>query len=365
MTEEIIREYTVGRFRGDFPDVDIAPGVDMEALKELDAAPFFATLPIVPEVGAISENGLLYDEELVSSIEKQINENKPGGIFGHLKDEERNTSYPLPSGMWVGAKRIANTLWGKVYCPPGAGREHIRTLKALGGEIATSIYGKGKFEKVRDGVRRLTNFKLESLDFAPPTRAALGYGAIPYVTSEMNMETTMADKQAVIQELRDATVPPQRGWTPSDTATVSEMTSQLAARDDRITVLETTVQEFQRREFERAVDEKVAEMTDWPVGETAPDANGKTGKDKLAALRAMFRRAILEKMADDHTVEGIAEITAEAWEGIRPIAEIVRDALAGPAAVVNGRVQATGAVKSLVDTPEARNAAMASMGINI
>lgn len=372
MTEEIIREYTVGEFRGSFPDVPIEQGV-LDNLKELDANPFYAVLPIVPEVGAISSNGLLYDEELVSSIEKQINENKPGGIFGHLKDEERETAFPLPSGMWLGAKREGNTLWGKAYVPSGPAREHIRTLMAVGGRIATSIYGRAKkFEKVRDGVKRAVDFKLESLDFAPPSRAALGYGAIPHVTREMEteQEPTMADKEVVIQELLKTTPAPQRGWKPVAESKepagdmVAELSAQLSARDDRITVLETTVQEFQRREFMRAVDAVVAEFTDWPVRESAPDASGKTAKDKLAALRAMFRRAIIDKMGDEHNADLVAEMATAAWEEIKPIAEMMRDALAGPAAIVNGKVRETKA-PALVDTPETREAAMSSMGITV
>lgn len=380
MTDEIIREYTVGEFRGSFPDVPIEQGV-LDALKELEANPFYATLPIVPEVGAISNNGLLYDEELVSSIERQINENKPGGILGHLKDSERDTAFPLPSGMWLGAKREGNTLWGKAYVPSGPVREHIRTLMAVGGRIATSIYGRAKkFEKVRDGVKRAIDFKLESLDFAPPSRAALGYGAIPHVTSEMEQdseqEPIMADKAQVIAELTVADIPAtlreqivaEASKQSEDATVVAELTTQLSARDDRITVLETTVQEFRRREFVRVVEEKVAELTNWTVSDTEKDANGKTGKDKLAALRAMFKRAILEKVGAEQDVDSVAEMALQAWEEIKPIAEMMRDALAGPAAIVRGRVAAgaaNGAIPKLEDTPENRAQAAAAMGIAI
>jgi hypothetical protein len=378
MTEEsIVREYSVGKFRGTFPDVEIEASV-AEGIKELDANPFYAVLPIVPEVGAISSNGVLYDEELVSSIAQQINENKPGGIFGHLKDEERNTSYPLPSGTWVAAKREGNTLWGKVFLPNGPAKEHIRTLKAVGGEIATSIYGKGKFERVRDGVRRLTNFKLESLDFAPPARAALGNGAIPHVTAEMNteQEPIMADKAQVIAELtvsdiagipaavRDAIVA-EASKQDETQATIAELTATSAAKDDRITVLETTVAEYQRRDFARVVDEKVAEMTAWAVSDTDKDANGKTSKDKLAALRAMFRRAILEKVGSETKTEAIAEMAAAAWEELKPIAEMLRDALTGPAAVVAARPQGYGGRKVEPPTEQEQRAAMNRMGITV
>jgi len=366
MSDEIVREYHVSTFRGKVEDVPIADGVDMEEIRRSDPNAMFVTLPIA-EIGAISNNGLLYDESLVNSIVAQINADRPGGILGHVPDEERSTSFPLPAGLWVGAMLAGETLWAKSYVPPGAAREYMGNLKKVGGQIATSIYGKGKFERVRDGVRRLTNFKLESLDFAPPGRAALGMGAIPHVTAEMDseQEPIMADKAQVIAELRNAKVTPQRGWQPSgETVDVSEMQGLLAERDDRITVLETTVGEFRRREFERAVDAVVVEMTDWPVRETAPDSNGKTAKDKLAALRAMFKRAVVDKMGDEQDSAKVAEMAAAAWEEIKPIAEMMRDALAGPAAIVGGRVS-EGGRKPLEDTPENRDKAMSQMGITV
>lgn len=357
MPEEIIREYTVGAFRGDFPDVDIAPGVDMEALRELDADPFFATLPIVPEVGAVSGNGLLYDEELVSSIERQINENRPGGIFGHLKDEERDTSFPLPSGLWVGAKRIANTLWGKVYCPPGSGREHIRTLKALGGEISTSIYGKAtKFEKVRDGVKRAINFKLESLDFAPPARAALGYGAVPHVTREMTSEEEQAMATVeVINELRKVTPPPKQGWQPSNAEQVSEL---VAIREmlgvDESADLPRLIGEMRQvieQQRQAAVTARISELVQEGV--------------KLASARGVVRDLVNARRPQ--TVEEAESAFAAVLEmaSIQELLALTVRELSGPSAIVNGRVREMGQRPALEDTPENRQQAVAAMGINI
>ena len=69
---DIVREYSVSTFRGKPEDVPIAEGVDMDALRLTDADPLFVSLPIVPEIGKVSKNGLLYDEELVTSIAEQI-----------------------------------------------------------------------------------------------------------------------------------------------------------------------------------------------------------------------------------------------------------------------------------------------------
>lgn len=366
MTEIIIREYSVGEFRGDFPNVDIAPGVDMDALKELDANPFFATLPIVPEVGAVSGNGLLYDEELVGSIERQINENRPGGIFGHLKETERDTAFPLPSGIWVGAKRIANTLWAKVYCPPGVGREHLRTLKALGGEIATSIYGKAtRFEKVSEGVKRAVDFKLESLDFAPPSRAALRYGAVPHLTTEMetSQEVTMADKSEVIKELRDVTVPPNKGWV-APQQPVQETEEAMTEVIEMATIREAlgvpegmNVVEFVS-ELREQVDQMRQERVDAHIAELVSDGI------KLAPVRGIvtkFVRALSPKTVEEANAayEQVVEM-----EEVKELLALTAKSLSGPATIVSGKVQASGR-KPLEDTPENRKRAAAEMGLSI
>lgn len=364
MSEELVREYNVGRFRGDFPDVENADGVDMESIRARDASPMFVTLPIA-EIGAVSNNGLLYDEPLVDSIAEQINSKRPGGIFGHLKDDDRTTSFPLPAGLWIGAKKVGETLWAKSYIPPGAARDYVHTLKDVGGEIATSIYGKGKFEKVRDGVRRLVNFNLESLDFAPPGRAALGLGAIPYVTAEMDteQEPIMADKAQVIAELTVADIPANlrdaivAEATKQDETltTIAELTATVTAKDEVIAELQQVVEQHRVERLNAAIDAQVAELTDWQVAD-------EEGKAKLAKLRALVRGQIVTRLGSDQSTERVAEMAQAAWEDIKPIAEMVRDALAGPAAIVNGKVAEK---NKLVDTPEARADALSRMGIQV
>lgn len=316
-SNETVLEYSVGEFRGTFPDVPIADGVNMDELRALDPDPTFITLPIVPKVGAVSKNGLLYDEALVNSIETQINAKRPGGRFGHLKEDERDTAYPIPEGMWLGAKREGDTLWAKAYVH-GAAKSHVRRLKAVGGSIATSIYGKGQYEATdRKGVRRLVNFDLESLDFAPPERAALGYAAAPIVTSEMEKENPEMDRNQIIAELTAADIP----------AAIREQI--VAEQSATITELQATVAEFRRQATEAAVDAKVVEMTAWQV-------TGDAAKAKLDALRRTLRSRLVAELAGD--VEKLSTVVETVWADLQPLAETVRDALAGPPAIVTGKV---------------------------
>lgn len=339
MGNEIILELTVGDFRGTFPDVPIAEGVNMDELRALDPDPLFVTLPVVPNVGAISKNGLLYDEALVNSIEAQIKAKRPGGRFGHLREEERDTAFPIPESMWIGALREGNTLWAKAYVH-GAAKAHVKRLKAVGGSIATSIYGKGQYEATgQKGVRRLTNFDLESLDFAPPERAALGYAAAPNVTSEM--EKTM-DRNQIISELTVEEIPARLR-----DALVAEFRTQVSDRDTMIAELQTTVAEFRRQQVDGAIDAKVAELTAWQV-------TGDAAKAKLDALRRTLRSRIVSELAGDASKLDVVAETV--WTDLQPLAETVRDALAGPPAVVSSKVSRA---PKFEDTPEARAKARA------
>lgn len=371
MSEEIVREYHVAAFRGKVEDVPTADGVDVEAIRRRDADAVFVSLPIA-EIGAISNNGLLYDEALVDSIAEQINSRRPGGIFGHLKEEERSTSFPLPAGLWIGAKRFGETLWAKSYIPPSAARDYVLNLKEVGGELATSIYGRGKRVEVRNGVHRRENFKLESLDFAPPDRAANRMSAIPHVTAEMETEQeaempadkaqviaelTVSDIQAIPASVRDAIVA-EATKQDETTSTIAELTSTVAAKDELISELNKQVDMFRVERLNTLIDSQVAELTDWHVA----DEEGKTA---LQTLRDLFRNQIVMRLGDKQDAGRVAEIAQAAWTDLTPIAEMMRDRLAGPAAIVKGKVAEMGARKPLEDTPANREAAVSTMGLHV
>ena len=356
---DIIREYTIGEFRGDFPNVPTADGVDLEALSELDPEPLFVTLPVVPKVGSVSTNGLLYDDRLLGDIEEQINPKRPGANFGHLTDAERDTAFPKPDALWVGALRVGETLWGKAYVRPGAARDYIKTLRAVNGSISTSIFGRGKYEKVAKGVRRLTRFDLETLDFAPPSRAALGGGVTPSLTAEMSGESAEKedndmDREQIISELTVADVPDALRTAIVEEANagavaeerVTELTQGITDRDAQITELTSVVSEFKVREFESALDGRISELLDWSV-------EGEEAKSKFDAFVRTLRSRVVSELNGKTETEAINEALTAVWEDLKPLAETVRDALSGPSAIVGGKKNA----KQKLDTSPAAVAA--------
>ena len=366
MEMAMLFDVQISEFAGQFPDVPLAPGIDMDALKLADPDPLFVTLPVIGEIGAVSKNGLHYDDGLVAMIQDQIINNRPGALFGHIPKDKRDSADPIPAGMWVGARQDGGKLWAKAYIPPGAARDHFRTLKALGRRIATSIWGEGKFEALKDGTKRAVSFSLQSLDFASPERAALGGGHVPIFTAEMTQQGEYEmTRDELIAELKLTDIPAKlREQIVSEAtrqdesqATIAELTNTVSAKDTVIAELTQAVEEMRRERVTTAIDAQVAELTDWQVADDA-------GKDKLAKLRALLRGQIVTRLGDEFSLERVAEIAAAAWDDLKPIAEMMRDALAGPAAVVNGRVVTQG-FKPVEDTPENRARAMNQMGIQI
>ncbi len=370
-----VQEVTTGRFRGNFPSVPTAEGVDMEALRGLDDDPFFVTLPIVPKVGTVSGNGILYDNELLDTIGEQINTKRPSANFGHLTKEQRDTGFQNPVAFWVGAKRVDDTLWGKAYVLPGEDRVYMERLKALNGQISTSIHGSGKHTRAGKGNTRLTSFSLDYLDFAHPSRAALGGGSTPAITSETmdgednsasagNSEgTTTMDKKELIAELTVADVPAtlrdaivqEAGEQAGQEALVAELRQEISDRDAQLVVAATAVSEYRERDFAAKLDTTVSELIDWEV----------TGEDatlKLDALRRTLRSRIVGELVDKREDADIKEAAETAWAELKPIAELVRDALAGPSAIV-GSAQSNGQRQKLVDTPETRAEARAAFSM--
>lgn len=341
-----VREFTVGEFRGDFPEVPIAEGVDLDALKANDPEPFFVTLPI-GRIGEISSNGLEYDEELVRSLVEQINAERPTGIMGHIPVEELDSAYPPPDVFWVGAVLEGTTAWAKGYVPPGEARETLRRLKAVGGKAATSIFGPPPARRVQlgDGRWRAEGFKLQSLDLAPYDRAALKLGGQFAVTSEMDRhnesdesEDTMRTREQIIAELTAADIPQAlreqiiNEWQAAGAheCQVAELQGQLQQRDARIQELEGVVERYQVAEFNAGLDALVAEFV-------KVEAKDDTGRARVEALRKNFRARIVAEIGEERDPAKVKACAQTLWdEEFKPLAEMLVSSLAGPAAVTGG-----------------------------
>jgi hypothetical protein len=180
----------ITELRGSFPEnIDYIDGVNIEELTRGDVDPMYLTIPI-GRVGSLSGNKRYYDEEWTVELERQVLHERPVGIMGHIKPEDRASSFPIEAVHWVGAARLGDTLWGKGYIPPGPDRDRIRRYKATGRKLATSIFAKadGVWDAAIGAYRMVAkSLKLQQIDIAPYDRAGVpSLAIVPILTAEMD-----------------------------------------------------------------------------------------------------------------------------------------------------------------------------------
>jgi len=379
MSETIrVAETQLHKLQGEFPEVPTYPHVNTDLLYKGDSEPFHITLPIA-EIGRVSGNGLEYDEALVNSIAEQMQAGV-GGIRGHIPDEQLANAFPVDAVLWVGHQRDGNLLYAKGYIPPGETREDVRRKKAVGGSIATSIFGQAVRETQQNNKKgwRARQFQLEQIDLAPTKRAALANRKGFVITRETMQEDRMpevitvadvpetlreqiilasetarkaervAEMEQQVAELRQyanivAEIRTVLGPDTDISKTVTEyhnamlrLTEMLGIKEFanvtvRVEEMHETVAEFKRQQFEGAVNGQIAELTKW-------EPKTDDGKKRVEAFRASFRRALVSELKDERAPEKIAETAKTLWDGeFQYLAETIVAALSGPAALVNGK----------------------------
>lgn len=270
---------TVWEMRGKYPEVAIHPKVDVKELTKGDDDPTFVTLPI-GKANVTSGNRRHYGADFLDELERQVLEQMPVGIFGHISEADRATAFPSEDVHWVGAKRVGELLWGKGYVPPGEGRDRIRRYKAQNKKIATSIdaYLEGSWDAGLKAYRMDgKTLELHQIDFAPVDRAGIPeLGAVPHLTQEMNgnrINQSVEDLPMDVNDIRslkaeDAQHLPQEvretvmAQAPAAKA-VQEMRSELGL-DDKADVVAVVKEmaESVRKQRENAVGARIKELVE-------------------------------------------------------------------------------------------------------
>ncbi|MFA4973740.1 MAG: hypothetical protein WC683_14105 [bacterium] len=380
--DEVIESTLVWEFEGKHPAIPTFANVNTELLFAEDQAqgtdPFLVVMPVA-RVGETSKNGRHYDENLVSAIERQL----PGlgGVRGHVPVKDRGNAYPPEVVDWIGARRIGQTLWAKAYVPPGPTRDEIRRLKARGGKLATSIYGVMRRKVAPNGKVSEPELILESLDLAPPSRAALDLGGEFAVVSEIATELQHAEGvyagdpwhiETTYLNEEELTMP-----------TKAEMIAELTARDADL--LPEAVRQAIAKKLQLEADvERVAELeahnkslTD-QVAELTENLNGAQAKlqaseqsyavitaemQKFALQDALAKvvtievlRPVVEQMVqlrllqhDSEAQPDLSALVTEIWdsEAMQPLREKVVADLSGPAASISAARRANGSMPEI------------------
>lgn len=190
--------------------VPFADGFDLEALKKVDDDPFFATLRIKAGRGD-QGTGPMYGDDILKSLETQINEKRPPGYKGHQDPENVEWEYREPVTAWVGAKYVSSAegqgeLIVKGYVPTTA--DDLRTqlrIAESGADIVNSISIFGVRDVEDDQVM---DFALWSLDWTPKGRAGMQTELMAVSGEQAKEDDDMAlTREEVIASLKPEEVP--------------------------------------------------------------------------------------------------------------------------------------------------------------
>lgn len=199
---------------GDAPDIPLPRSINLAALakslKKMDTSGnpdpsqlVFDTRPI----GKVttSRNGRVYSERSVESLVRQVNTNRPGGRWGHLREDELSTKYELPAVKWIAAvyNPLTKTAWAKMLALTADAEILIQTSSALETAVGTSIFAVEPTEDAGE----IVDYRLISIDLADPARVGIpDMSTVPMPTSEMLApnkleETVMADENKALTEI--------------------------------------------------------------------------------------------------------------------------------------------------------------------
>ncbi len=173
----------ISELRGAYPEIPLPDDVDRAALGD-DA--FFVTLPI-GQAGARSRNQRTYSRAAVEQMVAQINQQRPEGMWGHLKAEETQTRYDPPAIRWLAALMDGDGIaWGKGLPLTEQTRDYYRLAKATNARVGTSLVAWAQM----DG-SEVTGMELLAVDLADPARVGVPVTAArPVISSEMKDDPT-------------------------------------------------------------------------------------------------------------------------------------------------------------------------------
>lgn len=302
-------------------EIPLAPGVDIAQLTEGDANPLFVTIDALSDT--ISGNKRRWTAAELHRVAEQVMAKKPDGYRGHLTQEERKSKAPDAVTIWIGAKVAKHEgrdrLFIKGYVMPQESKfkDYLRRAKTTGKNIAVSVYGQA-MEKWNEtiGAFDISNFNLESIDWARPGAEGVPNSGFLKLTTEMDegdvemtLEEALASASAadIRQHAAPAVVQEIETEAQSElTAVVSEMTTITGVESADLT---KTVQEMSDRNA--VLTTQVAESeVDKILGNKIPNV----------AARASVRKMVVGEMAgkdvsDLKVVQEIVETQLNSDEG--------------------------------------------------
>ncbi len=316
--------------------------VDAQLLQDVaadDPNPLFVTMNIATE--GVSKNGRHYSRETIQQMCDQINAEVTDGHNGHIKDEDRATARPDPATLWLGARIVVKNgkahLYAKGYVMPEEAklRSYLRRAKAVGKNVAVSVFGKAEkaVYDVNKKAYTLVNFTLQSIDWARSKSEGIPNDGTLVLASEMvneegdnSMQREEVIKSLKAEELRqhnpELVAEMETAATADQQVSVSEMETITGMVGEKPA---EAIAEMQRENLELKLDQQLA-----------------------TKVRAKSARPVLRQMV-------VAEMEAVQDKATVNVAEMVDTILGGDEgrAIIESHVDRAPKIDPRKDAPEA------------
>jgi len=287
-------------------DVPLARGVKLEELLAGDDDPMFVTIDALSDT--VSGNKRRWTSEELHNVAKQVMEKKPDGYQGHLRADERSSKAPDAVTMWLGAKvanhKGKNRLFIKGYVLPKATqfKDYIRRATAAGKNVAVSVYGQA-FEKWNESLKafEISNFSLESIDWARPGSEGVPNSGFLQITAEMNGGEEM-DK---VEVLKATTVSEMKEHNP---AVVQEIETQAQAELQSVVSEMTETLGVEPAELTKTVSEMKTHAAELETQVAQHEVDKILGnKVPNVAARQALRKMVIGEMKDSTDIKVVQE----------------------------------------------------------
>jgi hypothetical protein len=199
----------VSQLSGELATIDVqvpfSPGFSLDALREVDPDPVFATVKVKPGKGD-GGKGPNYSPELLKNLEAQFNDKRPSGYRGHQDPDKVSFEWREPVTAWVGARfdDAEQVLYVKGYVPPTA--PELRSQLALARSGADVVNSVSIFGMRQTKGEEVTAFDVWSLDWTPKGRAGMETELVS-VSGEMEDGDSDVTREEVLASLTAAEVP--------------------------------------------------------------------------------------------------------------------------------------------------------------
>ncbi len=294
-------------------EIDVPVDAELiSKLKDGDTDPMFVTIEVINE--GVSRNGRAYDKKTIESLAEQINADKPNGYYGHLNDDERKTKYPEPQTIWIGAKvsEVGGKLrlFAKGYVLPEAKslRSYLRKSKAVGKNVAVSVYGLAKVVKdTVNNTMRVKSMALESIDWARPSSEGVLNMGLFSVTSEMtdNSDDLTSGKGEDMNKeevLKTLTADELKEHNPTVISEmITEATEPIEQAKEVLVTEMADVRTALQLDDEASVVETVKEMTDRINGYELD--NQLSAKVESPSARKVIKQLVISEMTSGTAVD--------------------------------------------------------------